>query len=255
MTPLMEKEQELGFCSKIFQYLSPEDLPLFNICAHQIFVNYKKISKKPRKVNNLTKGVDPSNKYMLSNDDNTVWYPHSASRTAVKHLGPNTLMSKRDKGKAYKSVLKHIQNYCTDAESVPGGVVINTRSVFGAIRAFDMWDESLGSPLEFVYMLAVCKFLLEEGIDPVLNYLLQRWVDDYILFLAADENFQPRWEVANKITLLLDNLDTRLEISMVTENFSLSLVSLGHAIDSTSMASSTSPMTEGSTPFLLLLHG
>lgn len=59
-------------------------------------------------------------------------------------------------------------------------------------------------------------------------FTLQRWCDDYLLFLSPKENGVPNWELAAEIDKVLDSIDAKLNIVMTIDAWALDLTILGH---------------------------
>lgn len=246
MKPLMDSDENKCYTSKVFPWKSSDSslhLPLFNIMSQGTFVNFKKITGKPRKINDLKNLANLCQIYLHVRE----WLGFKAAKKLLQYFGPGTLMRKDDVVAAYKVPPLKPQDWRAAGESLPppgptgsrdiAGIVLNLRTIFGATNSFKMFDRALGAPLHFCLNLAVREALQHAELDPVLNSGMIRWSDDYITLLCGDENFAPRWDLAKTVSHAIAAEAKNLNVEMTCSDFDTEKIILGHGLRSETMES------------------
>ena len=241
ISPLMKKDNDRNWTSGVFDWNSKRstlDLPLFNLLSQSIFVNYKKISKKPRKINNLSgAGANLCQTY----DHEKVWHGFTHAKNLLRFFGPGCLFKKNDIVAAYKIPPLKPQDFRVAGESIPkinsvnnhavGGLILNLRTIFGGTNSFKMFDQALGYPLHFIFKKLIHSFLSDLNLVPSENFGLLRWSDDFISMLCGDSSFEPRWKLADDLSKIIDNIILDSNVAMSSTPFSTSMVILGLGLD------------------------
>lgn len=169
LQPMLAKDQDLNYLSQPFPV--DEGLPLFNVLAAPVFVNFKKISGKPRKINNL-KGPGRANEYQTYEHDRE-WFGFKHAKRLLQFFGPGTLLRKDVIVSAYKIPPLKPQDWCVAAEihrfpnHSEDSILLNLRTIFGGTNSFKMFDEALGAPLHFCMDRAIRETFLQHHLSPL----------------------------------------------------------------------------------------
>jgi hypothetical protein len=250
LKPLIATHLSKLYSSKPFPWKKGDsllNLPVYNVITQPIFVTYKKLSKKPRKINDLS-GKTAANAAQVY-DYPKKWLGFKDIKKKLQFYGPGSRFRKDDLKDAFNIVKMHVQDIRVAGESIPfpgsnhptlAAIILNLRTVFGGVRSYQMYDEAIGAPLHFVLMV-----LIEKALVP--NYLtkddfdfafdMNRWSDDFISIVCGNEDFKPRTKICDIISNVIDDAFARANLQKTTVPFNNTMITLGHGLIADKMLS------------------
>lgn len=237
---ICEKNEGKNYISEPFPWTyasSPLLLPLYNAISHPIFINFKKISGKPRKITNMA-GKNRGNEAQVYSHERE-WFGFKQAKALALHYGFGTTFLKRDLEDAFNKAALSPQDYRAACESWSSpnsnslkNICINLVTVFGATNSFKMFDEALGHPAHFCLTAAVTNLIKMLTDDPPAEVFgLLRWSDDYIFILCGTHLFEPNLVLQTHLSSAIDQELKELGVTATLVDWSEKMVILGHGLD------------------------